>query len=174
MTLLQRILEAQFKMHKDVKVQDMYKLLYQGTFGSEHMLNEKSREIFYEEFEKAEPNKEEIMIERISPTFFLYRLNIRPYKFYNGEKETLFEWFYESSKIKEGRVQDFLTFWNVFKGINQEKNYFLPKEIQDFEKKYIEQKQIPVMHHSEQYKKANNPSYRVVNDISLYCRMKNQ
>ena len=100
--------------------------------------------------------------ERISPTFLLYRVNIRPYKASGGSKEVLFEWFYESSKIKEGEPQDILTFWKVFTMINKEKNYFSSKEIKNFENKYMKNK-LPVLHHSKQYKKSNNPSYRVVN-----------
>lgn len=164
MSFLQKILEDQFRKYRNVQVQDVYKLLYQGTFGPEHAVNEKSGENLYEEFEKAKLNKTESILERISPSFLIYRVNIRPYKFFGGSKEMLFEWFHESSKIKEVGTQGFLAFWAMFKKINKEENYFPAKELENFENKYIiGKKKLPVMSHSKQYKKANDPSYRVVN-----------
>lgn len=172
-TTLQKILEEQFKHYKGIHLQDIYKLLHQGTFGSEHAIAEEHlesvRKYLYDEFEKAEPNKEEKLLERISPTFRIYRINIRPYKYYNGDEDALFEWFYQSSKIKEGAAKDFLTFWEVFKMINKEKKYFQKKEVKKFEKEYITGKGLEAMHHSKQYEEANKPSYRVVNLKTVNC-----
>jgi len=175
MNSLPIILEEQFKLYKDIQVQDVYKLIYQGIFGCEHAVDEKSRERLYEEFEMAEPNEKEKVTEKISD-FLIYRINIRPYKALEGEKETLFEWFYESSKMKEGTIKEFLINWKVFRLVNEHKHYFLDKEIKDFEKiikqEYSKRKQLPLVHHSEEYRKANNPSYRVINYMALHEHMK--
>lgn len=159
---LQIILEEQFSRYKKIQVQDVYKLLYQGVFGTGHAINENARESFYEEFKKATPKKGTAM-EKISPVFEIYRINIEPYKFFNGEKEALFELFYESSKIKTGGMKVFEILWESFKKINKETRYFPSKKVEDFEKKYLSRGQLPVMHHSKKYRKANKPSYIVVN-----------
>lgn len=171
---LPNMLEEQFRTYQSIQIQDIYKLIYQGTFGCEHAVDEKSRKKLYKEFKKAKPNKEEKLIEIISPNFFIYRINIRPYKAHGGEKETLFEWFYESSKIKDGTIQNFFESWKTFELLNEQEHYFPTEKIKDFEemlkKEYSEK--LPVMHHSKQYRKANKPSYRVINYMAMHDCMK--
>ncbi len=159
---LQKILDQQFERYKKIQVQDVYKLLYQGVFGPEHFICEKTRQNMYEEFEKAKPEKG-IMFEKISRVFDIYRVNIRAYKAYNGTKEDLFSLFQESANIKTGNEKVFKLLWDWFKKINDEKDYFSYEEIEAFEKKYSIPEQLPVLHHSKKYRKANKPSYIIIN-----------
>jgi hypothetical protein len=159
---LQKILEEQFERYKKIQVQDVYKLLYQGVFGPEHFICEKTRQNLYEEFEKAIPEKT-IMFERVSPIFEIYRTNIKPYKYYKGTKEELFSLLEESTKIKTGNPNVFKVIWGQFKKINDEKDYFSYEEIEAFEKKYSVPEQLPILHHSKKYRKANKPSYIIIN-----------
>jgi len=167
MKSLQLILEEQFERYKKIQVQDVYKLLYQGVFGPKHFICEKTRQNFYEEFEKAVPEKM-IMFERVSPIFEIYRANIKPYKYYKGTKEELFSLLEESAQIKTGNPNVFKVLWEQFKKINYEKNYFPVKKVMKFEKKYSIPEQLPVLHHSKKYRKANKPSYIVINLQKLH------
>ncbi len=159
---LQLILEKQFGRYKKIQVQDVYKLLYQGVFGPEHFICEKTRQNMYEEFEKAKPEKG-LMFEKVSPIFEIYRVNIRAYKACNGKKEDLFSMFQESANLKTGNQKVFQILWNNFKKINDENDYFSYEEIEAFEKKYSIPEQLPVLHHSKNYRKANKPSYIIIN-----------
>lgn len=165
---LQLILEEQFERYKKIQVQDVYKLLYQGVFGPEHFICEKTRQNFYEEFEKAKPEKG-LIFEKISRVFEIYRVNIRAYKACEGTKEELFSLFQESANIKTGNPKLFKLLWDWFKKINDEKNYFPNKKIEKFEKEYSVPEQLPVLHHSKKYRKANKPSYIVIN-LQKMCK----
>ena len=162
MNKLQRIIERQFEKYRNVEVQDIYKTLYQGVFGPEHLICEKMRQNLYEEFEKAEPEMG-MMFERISPVFEIYKVDIRLYKYYKGTKEDLFDMLQKSAGIKSGNPNVFRIIWEQFKKINDDKNYFPIKKITKFEKKYSIPEQLPVLHHSKKYRKANKPSYIVIN-----------
>ncbi len=164
---LQRILEKQFERYKKIQVQDVYKLLYQGVFGPEHFICEKTRQNLYEEFEKAKPERG-VMFEKISPVFEIYKVDIKVYKHYKGTKEELFDLFQESANIKTGNQKVFQILWDNFKKINDEKDYFSYEEIEAFEKKYSIPEQLPVLHHSKKYRKANKPSYIVINLQKLH------
>lgn len=162
MKKLQNILEDQFSKYKKIQVEDVYKLLYQSVFGAEHFICEKARQNFYKEFEKAKPERG-MIFEKISPVFEIYRANIKAYKHYNGTKEELFSLFQETAKIKAGNPNVFKVLWEQFKKINDEKGYFPIKKISKFEKKYSIPEKLPVLHHSKKYRKANKPSYLIVN-----------
>lgn len=173
------VLQTQFETHEDIQIGDAYKLLHQGVFGNGHIIDERSRGRVYSEFERAQPNKEEKMIELISPKFSIYRINIRPYKAHGGDKETLFEWFYESSKTKTGGIEDFFESWEELKKFlkqNKERNYLSIEEMESVEKvlkeDWVPKNFLPAVSHTEQYRKANSPSYVVVNYEALPAHLK--
>lgn len=159
---LEKIIGKQFERYKKIEVQDIYKLLYQGVFGPEHFVCEKTRQNLYKEFENTKPERG-IMFEKISPVFEIYRVNIRVYKHYKGSKEDLFSLFQESAKIKTGNQKLLEVLWEQFKKINEKRNYFSVKKIRKFEKKYSIPEMLPVLHHSKKYRKTNKPSYIIVN-----------
>ena len=177
MSLLRKILKNQLKMYNNMNLQDVYKLLYQGTFGCEHSVDETSRELFYEEYEAAaEPKENEKLVELISPRYSIYRINIRPYKDHGMEKEILFEWFHESSKIQTGSIPIFLGYWKKLKEEFLKIKNIPEEELEKFEKiikeEYDQNNKLPIFHHSKEYNQVNNPNYRVVNRKTVTYFMK--
>jgi len=163
---IEDIMKKQFELHKDIQMQDIYKLIYQGTFGCEHLAHDGSMDMLYKEFDEAEPDKDESLIEVISPDYMIYRLNIRCFKHYSDNKKFFFEWFYNTSKMKLGSEKDFINYWDACEKYLEDTGNELLEEVKDFREKAclydLRRWQFMTMHHSEKYKKANNPSYRVV------------
>lgn len=171
MKKLSKILEEQFNNYADIQVQDIYKLLYQANFGCEHAVDQNSRHWLHQEYDNTVPTNGREIIEMISPKDSIYRLNMAPYKYKGGDKDKLFDWFYRSSKIKTGTQYEFRLLWDEFKMINQKEKYFEDKKVLSFER--IIRYNLPIMHHSYDYRQANEPSYRVVNRSTIDTYMQN-
>lgn len=164
--------EALLKEHVErrplMAATDVYKLLYQGVFGVGHILGEGARARLIDEAEtiSLEDHPEEPLVEAVSPDGSMVRVNLRPYLRKGLSLEGLYEAMLETAEI-EGDPAKFLEAWNVFKdhvkngiiSINKSDVEALDKEITD--------EGVRPHHHSEAYREAYYPAYRVVKRDAL-------
>lgn len=155
------IIEEQLKLHKGIKLQDVYKLLYQAEFGLHY--HHDLQKIIREEYSRACSGKDWIekkqVLEKISEEY--YRLNLKSYILELNNDTILMMAALESAKLSNGTKQGLVKRWEDFKELNLELKLFPEQEIEGFEKD-LKEKDFPQMHHSKEYKKEDDPCYVVL------------
>lgn len=128
---------------------DVIKMCYQAAFGAEHLLCDlqKAREMFFAEFERTAP-REMPIFEQISDDFC--RVNIPAWKESGMCGEWLFNMFALTAAEKRGNDDAFLQY------LDEAKEY-----IGDYLCEYLADG-IRAVHHSDGYRAAECPAYRVV------------
>lgn len=163
MKLIELIQEHQ-KSKQNFAVQDAYKLIYQGVFGVAHILDNQhmAKKYLADEFESTTASDKIDLIENISVSGKIVRLNLQPYKYRNGDIDQLFQAMLKSAQEISGSQQEFLKLWDEFKqAVFDEKLNFNVTDLNKFDAK-VKLHNYPAMHHSENYRTANNPAYRVL------------
>jgi hypothetical protein len=147
------------------EAQDVYKLLYQGIFGVGHIMGEDAWTRLVEEADRVKRLKEfkDPLIEPASVDGAVVRVNLRPYLWGGGSLDELFAAMKGSTDI-EGDEEMFSVLWGWFKEIygkrfNCEAIGQIDEEMRDLGPK--------PRHHSERYREAYYPAYRVVRRSSL-------
>jgi len=152
-------LSQQLSMHPAIQIQDLVKLSYQAAYGAEHLLSDMdgAYRYFMQEFEDTAPATGELY-ENISPDYA--RVNIAAWKQCGLSAKWLFEMFKASAAPAEngkdrllenlGKAEASLECANISKDAWH-------KYIADYEKRGM-----PPVHHSEEYRHAEKPAYRLV------------
>jgi hypothetical protein len=143
---------------------DAYKLLYQGTYGVGHIMDDTAWRRLVEEAGRVDLKDQicEPVIEDISENDLMVRVNLRPYLRRGLSLEKLFKAMKETIQ-RESASEDFNRAWSVFKelvrndeiSIEKKKIYELDQEINE--------RGPQTHHHSEAYREAYYPAYRVIN-----------
>lgn len=158
------LIEKQQHVKKNFAVQDAYKLIYQGILGVAHIMEnpEHAKQYLEKEYASVDSSNNEPLIENISISGEIVRINLRPYKYSGGSVEQLFEAMILSVKETNGSKDDFLILWEKFKqAVFDGRLKFDKQELEVFDKK-VKAANYPAVHHSPKYREANKPAYRVV------------
>lgn len=170
-SILLEVLQVQLTLHAAVQFQDVCKLLYQAAFGCEHLTFqvESVEDSLRKEFHDPPPFAgEEPLIERIDPTHVVCRVNLRPYKATGGAYEPLRAAFVQSMERMENGRQRFRTLWDAFSGLASARALpYCAAEVERFRARHLAGDSLPAFHHSEAYRAANKPCYRVLRVASL-------
>ncbi len=156
---LHRHLEARSRM----RVQDVYKLLYQGVFGVGHIMGVDAHRRLLEEAGRVDPRGHlcEPLLEPTSMDGETVRVNLRPFLRRGGSLEGLYEAMSESSKVK-GDPLEFMSLWEAFRELAEEGQLGLDLEtVRRYDEGLKEAGPVP-RHHSAEYREAYRPAYRVV------------
>ena len=167
----QRI-EALLMGHRErmplMRVTDYYKLIYQGVFGVGHIMGEGAWGWLEREAEGLDMSEhpDEPLIESISVDGSVVRVNLRPYLREGGSLTALFDSMRETALV-EGSTEEFMEFWRVFLALVEEGRIEGdPTDLEDMAVELREKGVIP-HHHSDAYREAYYPSYRVVRRDTL-------
>ena len=158
----EKYLEAHIKRHPSVMPQDIVKLCYQAAFGAEHLLSdiEAAKSYFMEEYERT-PMRDIDLYEPISDDVAI--VNIAAWKHAGFPPEKLFEMFCASNSVKENAEAAFAEYIDTAdKAVSDAITPFARREWNEYISEYRKNGIRPV-HHSSQYRDAENPSYRIVN-----------
>ena len=162
---LHHIIQDQLRRHQGFQVDDLYKMIYQTTYGGEHFLHDKTkaRKMLQEEWENTERiPKGESLLEIIDPRGEIMRVNLRIFKKVGGTVRQIFDLFVRSAREFEEDRERLVQYWETIMNMAERGEIPFSKDIlEDF---YIEmgRKGFPVIHHSESYIDANRPAYRIV------------
>ena len=166
------ILITQARSHPSFRPADAVKLCYQATFGAEHLLTDKerARNYFFSEYESVDAS-DVPLLECISEDYC--RANLSAVKSLGISPETVFEAFFLTANEKSGNAEEeLLERLGVVSELS--KSEYLPFSYDEFEAFLSEYKAIgggPV-HHSEEYRKAEHPAYRVIAKKYTYSFLK--
>jgi hypothetical protein len=157
------MLHEQMEIHPALHLEDVYKLLYQGSLGIEHLLTDTlaAKQYLDDEWREIPAAGEEPLIEVISPDSQWVRLNLKPYKAAAGNTETVWRAMLRSAKVTAPR-EVFLQRWQAFMSLVDEKRLFFDaNEVHGFDEK-MARAAYRASHHSSDYLERYKPAYRVL------------
>ena len=164
------VLMDHYKRYPLLKIQDIYKLIYQAAMGPEHLIPDKdaAHKKLCAELENITEFYAQPLFENIDPTEQLVRVNLNSFKQGQGDPEKLFEAFYQTSITFLPKV-DLIKIY-IQQAIHLSENKIWPFEI-DVIKSFFHLKgsqNFPAVHHSDIYRKTYCPAYRLVGKNQLH------
>jgi hypothetical protein len=157
-------IQAQKRKYPEMQIQDLYKLVYQATFGPAHLGTDSTQVLHYLELELADIQSaaDESLTTPISPNGQMLRVNLKKFKSMNGKPTVLVTGIVLSATENWSSSTDFLSIWTQIRQlIQEEKTGFTIAELGAFENS-TDITKLPVLHHSEAYQSAYKPAYRVL------------
>ena len=169
-----RLLLEHYQKYPKLQIQDIFKFIFQSSFGCEHMITSLDFVIDYiiKEAENTK-QKDSCIIEQLDGSYSRVHLSCLK----NGLCAcTLGKLFYASAKKEDKGLENLIQKLDVIKDLILEG--LLPFSIEDFNSKLNEWsiKSYPALHHSNIFREEYNPSYRVIADkyipfISLFTEI---
>ena len=155
-------LRTQAALHPAMQPQDVLKMCYQAAFGAEHLLKDQqaARDFLTREWEATEGDSDEALYERISNE--VCRLNIRAWKGQGLQMEWMLNLFVHSCKPLPNAQNRFFAFLGSVDALCAADG--LPFGIEEWKaaKEAYLQGGVRPLHHSEAYRLAERPAYRVM------------
>jgi len=159
--MIEDILIQHFEKYPKMQAQDAVKLIYQQEFGPEHMIKDpaKALAMIRQEMNGLDPKAGEPLYESIGNG--LCRLNLRPCKERGIPAEDIARLFTETAAGVQGEKKQFRLALRVLQRLAEEdETPFDPVELDIFLAHYPAS--CPALHHSEAYRAAYAPTYRIV------------
>lgn len=160
---IENLIREHFERRPLMRVTDVYKLLYQCVFGIGHIMGNDAWSWLEAEAENVDLNThpEEPFLEDISADGSMVRVNLRPYLRRGLPLEKLFSAMKKSALI-EGKAEEFLNAWAIFKELVRTGKVSVDLEELDELDSELRREGCRPHHHSETYREAYHPAYRVV------------
>jgi len=154
------------RLHPSLIGQDVYKVLFQGTMGLQHIMNDKEKAFteLKKEFQRIKPDciTDEELIEHVNIDGTVVRVNLRPYKRKFSDIEPLFNSMVQSAENFIPDREKLIKLWERFKTLVQKGELdFYYKEVLAFERD-VKAQENTIIRHSEIYSRREKPSYRIV------------
>ncbi|MBQ9263728.1 MAG: hypothetical protein IJ189_05895 [Clostridia bacterium] len=165
--MIQDVLAAHFAQYPYMEPQDAVKLLYQAEFGPEHMIRDekKSLQMLKDEMALLRPVEGEKMYESIGNG--LCRWNLRPCMAKGIPAEDINQLFVETSRSVKGDKRSFRESLRALEEMAEgDETPFEAIQLDIFLIQYRD-RNCPPVHHSDAYRQAYRPAYRVVSQKKL-------
>ena len=155
-----------WKTDKSTRIEDAYKYLYQATRGGEHAVPDREsakKWLDNEWLSLGETIQHEPTWEPLCPDGEIGRLNLRPFKNDGGKADDLLKAFLASASEYKTEPSAFAEAWAEL-GRRLKKQGFDSITHREWRRLdgEMKKKKYPAIHHSDVYKKANRPAYRVL------------
>ncbi len=160
-----RLIDDHLARYPAMEPADVYKLLYQGVLGPEHLIA--SPEAFAArlraEYDAAPPDEAEPLWEPVRPDGALGRVNLRPFKAGGGDIERLIAACLETAGRAWGTPAELRAAWATFVELCQSGRWaaFSLAGVLALSAR-LEAKGYPPVHHSAAYRQVYRPAYRLV------------
>ena len=162
---LLNLIQQHLSWYPLMQPRDVYKLLYQGVMGSEHMIHSQQEFTSYlhVEFEQLQPDPTQHLLEPIRPDGSLLRLNLRRYKSRQFDLDLLAQFLMKTAQLITGTQAELRATWDIFVHLchDSQLSVFDINAVDQFSRK-LNQLDYPAMHHSETYAREYQPSYRLL------------
>jgi len=164
-TALACLLDAHLSRYRLMQPGDVYKLLYQGILGSEHLIAspEEFAARLQQEYDAVSAKDVEPLWEAVRRDGALGRLNLRPFKAQSGSLEMLTRACLETAEQVWGAPQDLRDAWITFVALCRSGHwtvFSLPQVLGLAAR--LEEQDYPPVHHSPRFTEAYRPAYRLV------------
>lgn len=157
---MKTILLAHASRYPAMEPTDAVKLLYQNTFGGGHLIRDEEAAIRYlrREYAAVSPDPSMPLTEDIGSGLLRVNLAALP----ENRLEELGQVFLQSAKAWQGTLEDFLPKLALLRELTAEGVFaFSPETLDAYLEEYA-QVGYPMVSHSESYRQAYHPAYRVV------------
>jgi hypothetical protein len=158
-----RILVHHVARYPRLEVQDLYKLIFQASFGSEHAVAdcEAARGGLEREIRALLHGSDEPLVDPIAPDGRLVRINLRPYLAARGDLAALLRAFVRTARQYHGAEATLQRYWSIVEQLAATGLLpFARAELQQFFAK-MQAQGFPAVHHSAAYTTAYHPAYRL-------------
>ncbi|MGB9722741.1 MAG: hypothetical protein ACP5OO_03965 [Chloroflexia bacterium] len=161
---LSSLIAGHLARHRAMAPCDVYKLLYQGVLGPEHLVASADfDDRLRAEYAALPAEANEPLWEEVRPDGELGRINLRPFKARGGDLERLLAACRKTAGQIWGTVEELREVWARFveqcqSGLWEE--FPLP-EVRALAA-WLEEQGYPAVHHSPAYRAANRPAYRLL------------
>jgi hypothetical protein len=156
------VIAAHFEMRQGLEPQDIYKLLYQGVLGPEHLMDDvwaAKKSLYLEVVRLPEALAIQPILEPLSPA--LCRVNLQPFIQGGGRVDIVWWLFRQTARnYRPGTLIDLERSWRYFLATPWASLY-APEILVQFWQR-MATAGFPPVHHSRSYTEANAPHYRVV------------
>lgn len=162
--MIELVLQSHLSRYPDMQVQDLYKLLHQAAFGSEHAMADpgSTRNRLVCEITEMGNGPAEPLVDRISPEGEIVRVHLRPFVTSRHDPELLLEAFLLTANEYHGEAGLLEQYWQVATATTG----FSAAQMDEFIRS-LKAQSFPAVHHSQEYEKMYCPAYRVV--ASAFC-----
>lgn len=155
-------LTSQLRAHPSMTPLDVAKLCYQAAYGAEHLLAdpERARGYLARELDSVTPCEDVPLAEAISPE--VCRVNLAPWKARGLSADRLFAMFSATASVTRGGRDLLLSYLEEAEALILTGDTSVsPEAWREFMTAY-EAAGYPAVHHSEAYRAAESPAYRIV------------
>lgn len=169
-------LEASLRARPLMRLQDVYKLLYQAYLGVGHLVSNGEAALAAIVNEMAEApavSWDEDLWESISPEGTVGRVNLRPYRHRGLDPKALAEALFRFAQDSPGDIPQLARSWEEVGWLIREGRLgFNLGEYGSLTERLVRDN-YPAMHHSRTYAEAYMPSYRILS-LALYKELLKQ
>jgi hypothetical protein len=167
---LREVIARHLARYPGMRPADLYKLLHQAVFGSEHAVGDpaRAREQLLAELAAASGEPEEPLLDPISDGGEIARVHLRTYRAAGLAPDPLVEAFVRTASVPRGSKEAMEQAWRVATEVSAGASrrfdaseltaYFARRAADGF----------PAARHSDEYRRLYAPSYRVVRAAWLF------
>lgn len=162
METLEQVLRRHAKKYPMMQPTDAVKLIYQNVFGGGHLIRDPAscRIALQREYENTPQEHYAPLLESIGNGLVRVMLNAIDCNDYSIQQ--LVDDFIRSSEVHIGNMNGFLIKLDVLRKVTDSGVFnFTSEELEAYLEEYKEAG-YPMVSHSEQYRQAYNPAYRIV------------
>ena len=162
METLEQVLRRHARKYPMMQPTDAVKLIYQNVFGGGHLIKDREAclRALQWEYENTPQEQHAPLLESIGNG--LVRVMLNAVDANNYSIRQLGEVFIRSSEEHKGNLNGFLIKLEILRKVTASGAFgFTPEELETYLDKY-KSVGYPIVSHSEQYRQAYNPAYRIV------------
>jgi len=166
------LLLKQYHLYPKMQIQDMVKLIYQNEFGGGHLIENEEDSLYAlkDEWKCLEQSFSAVKMPNYAFENIgnhLCRFHLAALKYYDISLHTINKFFVNTANSVRGTISGFKEKINVLKQCCMEG--LLPYSLEELEAylRAYEEKGYPLVSHSDIYRAAYSPAYRIVS--SAYC-----
>lgn len=156
------IITRHFQRYPKMQIQDVYKLLYQGAMGIEHLLQNPPDVLarLHQELATVAPDSLSELAEPISPE--IVRLHLAPFKAHGGDPAQLIHCMFQSARNFTPAPARLEAGWEILIDLAGKK--MIPPGVAELKNFYEIQQQtgLPAVHHSALFRENYQPAYRII------------
>ena len=165
-TQLSGLIRQHLSRRPRMQPRDVYKLLYQGVLGPEHIISSPQTFASYLLTELnglADQPDTEPLTEPVRPDGALLRLNLRAFKSQEGNFDALLSACLETAQRKWGSLADLHAAWQVACELCQQGQLpGMSYQVWLSFSAWLREQGFPAVHHSQEYRELYHPAYRLV------------
>lgn len=161
----QRFLVQYHGRYPKARAEDYYKLIHQSVFGVGHLIEDEASarsSLEREILTLGPPKPAETLLEPLDPEGRMMRVNLRPFVAQKLSQDALMAVLLETARTVEPDTSLFLGRWHAFGELVDRGELDVPVEDWKEVDRFARERSYPPVHHSNDYRGAYKPAYRVV------------